>query len=162
MHCTVGAGCDPARAGGPVTLDPAATVGQLERWRAQGAAARAALLGDGGGGGGARAPPGDDEAALVGRVFDGRGFEVLYLTYEALRAHEHLWARAATFIGRSAADAARARDVTRKWAGAAGGMRGAIANYDAVERALEGAGLASLLRASGHRRRGRTRRRTRR
>ena len=77
------------------------------------------------------------------------------LHHEALRAHEHLWARAATFIGRSAADAAKARDVTRKWAGAVGGMRGAIANYDAVERALEGAGLASLLHVRGHRRRSR-------
>ena len=37
------------------------------------------------------------------------------------------------------------RDVTRKWAGAAGGLRGAIKNYDAVERALTAAGLESLL-----------------
>ena len=146
MHCTSARAATPraptCTAGGP-KLDPAATVraasscgGARRRRPARRAPRRRRRRRR-------RARAGRRRAALVGRVFDGRGLSRCCTSRraDALRAHEHLWARAGGCRPLGGGRVGHARRHARKWAGAAGGMRGAIANYEPDEYMLEGAGL---------------------
>lgn len=85
MHC-IGEDCDPTRRGDTLRLHVADTVQQIIRWRNSNTKARAAF--------------GVPDDATAGKVFTTRGFPVLYLLYEELRAHEGLWQELAVRMNR--------------------------------------------------------------